>query len=259
MGENMSKEERIWAYLHAQMDPSERRAFEDRMGEDPALQAELKELRILHKDLGELTPYLDESEEALEQRILRDYEGNASEQGPGSVTRLTGWLADLREGTRTLVPMRTGLGLAVAAVLCVILLGTWHLMSGPLDWGRPQIILATYRGAEEPTPLKGYDQGVFRELHKLLQVAVGEAYTTLDQEAEQELTGKWRLQATFRELPMGGFDVTLQATHAGNIDDKRLWEERFVDQESFRDYALEWGQQIAKELVGTPQPGRFTR
>lgn len=261
--ENGGRSEKIWRYVHQEMEEQERQEFERMMDADEALRREMDPIRQLHGSLHKLMPLTEQTEETLADQILRDWEQSTA-HFPAN-PRKNGWTHYV-EGVRNIIEgwqwspyaLRS---LATVAATVLLVVGIRAYLAGPVEWIRPEIGLGIqYRGDGQPGRTPAYTRDEFLELHRALRQSVDQHLANVEgtEQTRSWLGGgrKWRLAAKYQELPNGGtqVQVTLYSSRDGRW--MKEWSNYYPDLHSFENEVDELGKQIVKELMAT-QSGTY--
>ena len=122
--------EQVWKFLHGEMDPAEKSAFELRVREDAKLESELRAQRRLHRLM------INAGRVALADRLLAEFQ--AEQAVPAAP----------RAGRLLRFPGRYGL-LALAACAAIVAGGVWTVLPrSPLRWDSPRVIATAWMGPD---------------------------------------------------------------------------------------------------------------
>lgn len=210
--------ERIWAYVHGEMEVSERVAIEQAAAEDPELAAELERLESLNANLRQLIPLAEWTDQELEDRVLEALEQDLPDEEeagrpaaepiafPTPGIDISAWAIRL-----------WSTGIAAAAASLFIFGGVVHHLNGPIGWSQPEFAVTQYRGADEFL----YSMEDAATCLSALKKALHDEYTRL-------APGKtrWQLRFRFGETPATKLKVEIHATD-GRPAPVRQWAEEY--------------------------------
>lgn len=228
---------RVWAYLHNELSPENRKRFEQELENDPALQQALDERLSTHQALAELLPQLDITDTGTsqeEEQLLAEWEAEHPEYREPSKTS-SGKI------------IRLGIPLAAAAAAMFLLLAPPR-PSGPIHWQRTSYGSAPQlRG--DITPDTHYSRSELKQVVRELQQAIDETFVP-----QQEVLIAWKLQIHFQELVNGALTVEITGHPRKAPDQIRIWNMDARNLDSLREAIPGFAKQVADELAEQDGP-----
>jgi len=221
---------RIWAYLHNEMDAEEKEFFQQALRVDAELREEVERCRATHYELKNLLPNIgnEESNEALEARLLTKWETEHPEYV---------------EAPRRKMPRRILLYpplLAAAATLAILL--SLPVQTGPVRWQRSAYGTAPQLRGE--TGIRAhYTRKDLKELDRTLRQSVETACQQLDEPPE-----KCVLKISLQELAGGALFVEISGRPRAAPEFSKHWSKSFQGLEIFHAEVPVFGEQVAKDL-----------
>ncbi len=192
--------EQVWKFLHGEMDPAEKSAFELRVREDAKLESELRAQRRLHRLM------INAGRVALADRLLAEFQAEQAVQA-----------APPRAGRLLRFPGRFGL-LALAACAAIVAGVVWTVIPrSPLRWESPRVIATAWMGPGEtvapnpagnPPPGK-YSNESLLEASRGLIAAVDRVARGLEADARRELSAR-PLRLSVQEIFAGQITLALE-------------------------------------------------
>ena len=197
---NSHASQQVWKFLHGEMDPAEKSAFELRVREDAKLESELRAQRRLHRLM------INAGRVALADRLLAEFQ--AEQAVPAAP----------RAGRLLRFPGRSGL-LALAACAAIVAGVVWTVMPrSPLRWESPRVIATAWMGSGEgvppkpvgnPPPPGKYSNESLLDASRGLIAAVDRVARGLDADARRELNSR-PLRLSVQEIFAGQVTVALE-------------------------------------------------
>ena len=189
---NSDSSERIWKFLHGEMETDERAAFAESVRVDPQLASELRAQRQLHLLL------VNAGRDALVDRLLEEYEAEETMAPPAPC-----------KGRRLDFPGRSTL-LALAACAVVVAGLFWAMLPrGPLRWDPPQVIATAYRKGDEPAPPGKYTKEELLNAARRLMREVDRAAREVQDPALEELS-QLSLRLSIEEIFAGQVFISVE-------------------------------------------------
>lgn len=249
---------RLWAYIHGELDSESRQGLDRALAGDPGLRQRLTSLQDIDRQMRKLMPLAGQSEEALEQAVLKAWE-EATRPIREEPSLAVVWAGIRRRvAARPAAPRVVRLVLAAAACL-VLLVGTRNFMQGPVEWSETQIALGpSFRGADgKPAAVphrEKLEQGAV-----ILRNGIVTRYESAapERSLSDKLLGRktWELAARIEPLPPGKVLVEIVAAPRAGGRPEREWSRVFANADAFAGEAAMWATEIAEMLAGeTPAP-----
>lgn len=223
--------DQLWAYLHNELTPEEKKLFEQAVQNNPVLRQKLNEYKTTREQLKNVLPLLTDEENLdkhLEENLLAEWQSEHPEY------------AERPAQSPTRKILRFTLPLAAAAAAAIL----FALPSAPIHWqntiygSAPQL-----RG--QPITKTHYTRAELKQASRELQDAVNDACSQPE---------RWTLQISLQELADGALAVEVSGHLRGNSGVSKIWNRNFNALETFRREIPSFGKQIADNLAKQVSP-----
>jgi hypothetical protein len=217
-----NSEDQIWRYLHNELPPEDRQHFERTAAEDPDLQQELEECRIMHQNLE----YLGDHQ--LQETLLAEWESEHPQYRE----------TENKKEFRSRI-IRLSIPLAAAAALVLLLANPLH--QGPVDWERtvygpaPQL-----RGPSEAQPI--FSRADLKQVNRDLRRVV-------EKHLVDSARKNWKLQIQFQEFADGYLLIEVSGHPKGNPERDLQWDRTFQGKVHLQNKVAEFAKLIADDLL----------
>ena len=212
------------AYVHGQLDESEKAALERSLFTDAEAASALQQMQDLHGFLQEHLP-VSTAQDNLVERLLEEHEREHPELGLPAPGRMVGW------SSRHWV--------AWAAVFPMLLVGLQVLLPQPdVRWGQPHFAITQFRGVQDDDNerLNAW-YGQFRE-------QVEAAYQEVSQSGSSM---RWKLQVVVEAVALDEYRIQVQGVDGQQGE--RRWELFVADLEDLEDKTAAWAAQVGRDLA----------
>lgn len=220
--------EQVWAYLHNELPPETRAAFEQAVIDDPGLREILEECRKTHMELELLADH------QMEERLLAEWESEHPKYREKRKSQLNRIL-------RFSLPL-------LAAAATVLLLFALPLSQGPVQWQRtvygppPQL-----RGQAGSQP--HYSRAELKQVDMALRNTIESSLAKLSNPPS-----RWKLKIQLQELANGFLVVEISGYPRGSPEQTRNWSETFEGLDHVAAEAPFLGRRIAEDLAERNNP-----
>jgi len=280
MADHTTEDDRLWAHIFGEMSPDERGELERLMQADPDLRDRGDRLQKMERYLRVLMPYVDPTDEAIEERIIEQWErthgATDSLPEPGPATAVA------KEGPERITiswpwPLAWS-AMALAAGL-LLMVGVYALRApSSIDWLSPELVPYAQRGeaaalysqrqlnqdAEfgeavalgEAAAL--YSKRQLRKFSSRLRTAMQERYDELiasgQVDTPSEGARRRSVQARFHEVRPGLLQTEVEVLAEDGVSVVRTWRQTFETSDEYLAGVAEWGAEIAGDLAAGAAP-----
>ncbi|MBN1270480.1 MAG: hypothetical protein JXB04_12890 [Kiritimatiellae bacterium] len=252
-------EERVWAYVHREMDEAECAEFERDVSLRRELADAVREIRQIDGQLRELTPLAEDDayEDNVARRLLAAIERDQAQGAPrderaNTVSDGRSPRAIQRRRRSWWIPL--GSAAAVAASVLILVGLTSHLGGAlrwlPVDYGSAGAL----RGREDRGVESAYSRGDLKVFAESLKVVIEEGYGMAAADGEEQTPRRarreWDLRLRFQQFSEGAFEVAVEAYRPGR--DREIiarWQASYDSGTAFRDQVGVFGARVAEELA----------
>jgi hypothetical protein len=224
--------DRIWAYLHNEMNEAEKEAFLQALNEDPKLNDRFRNCSKTHQEIQDVLPTLENEEplESIEKKLLAEWEADHPEHAE---------TAPCRTGRRILT---FALPPAAAAAALAVLLS---LSAGntPIHWQKTGYGAAPQRRGQA-AGIPHYSRDELKQVDRILRHSIETAYGRLT-----ESPAPWELQIRLQEVAGGALLAEISGQPHAESGEIRTWTDSFPGAPVVRERAEVLAERIAEDLA----------
>jgi len=242
--------EKIWAYVHGEMEAPERTSIERAAKQDAELAEEIQRVNSLNGRLRALLPLTEWTSEDLEDRILEALERDLPEgRAPSQPAEKPIVFPRIEIDISSWAIRWWATGIAAVAASLLVFGGVVHYVNGPVGWSQPEFAVLQYRGSGDESLYSKEDAAYcLSALKKALHDEYARLVPARKSAALLPAGTTRRLGFRFREAPEAKLRVEIQA-YDQNGAPARLWTQEYGSVESCVAGARAFAEQVAGDLA----------